>query len=138
MPTEAARHDSLDRWQRCRAAALASTGSTLTRSVELEPANEPDEVIGARLAPLDEHDVEVGSVDGDDESRDTAAATEVEHRSGGRRQGTDECPGVVDDVADRTSPQHPEPLRDLERLERARRQTSASGASSRAFVTPRA
>ena len=76
-------------------------------------------MIRSRLAALDEDHLEVGSVDGDDQSRDTAAAAEVEDRTGRRGQRTNKCAGVLDDLRKRTLSQHPEPLRQLQRPEQS-------------------
>ena len=74
-------------------------------------------MIGPCPAALDEEDLEVGTVDGDHESRYTATAAEVEDRAGDRHEGIDERAGVVNDEWDGTQTQHPKLLRELQSLD---------------------
>jgi hypothetical protein len=77
-----------------------------------EAADRPFQEIGPLRATIEQRDLEVRSIVGDDQSRDPTSRTEVEHTSdrGGDLQRADEAAGVLDHLGNRPSTEEAEPL----------------------------
>ena len=84
---------------------------------DAKAGDETAKMIGTRHPSIDEDEAQIGPAPGDHQTRDAAAAAEVDHRSGDVCQGVDERHAVVDDVGDRGDANHAVALRGRQRLD---------------------
>ncbi len=83
---------------------------------EVEPTDHLSQKVGAFGPPVEQRDAQIGPVERDDEARDAAACAEIDDGSDDPVEGSDECPGMVDDFNDGSAPQQAEALGSTPRL----------------------